>query len=297
MPEVIEVLKYADFLRSKLIGQKITDIRVINGRYKKHGDFEYLDKLKKDLPLSVSHILTKGKFLYFVFSNGMYLFSTLGLSGGWLWEKEGSYQFGHHLKYIDQGRLDNYHKQALNHLNVEFVCKEGSIFYYDVLSFGTMKVVLTEKDVEKKLATIGPDVSLKSTSFDIFKERFVKQDKQIGVVLLNQRVVSGIGNYLRADVLWLCKISPFRSVKELSANELKKIWEYSQMLIWAKYDYKKGVKNGLIKKSHPKLPSDYEREFYVYNENSDPNGHPVKKAELFEGSQKRFIYWAPAVQK
>jgi len=85
MPEVIEVLKYADFLRAKFKHNEINEINVLNGRYKKHGDFEHLAELRAALPQKVSKIETKGKFLYMQFENGMYLFSTLGLSGGWLW--------------------------------------------------------------------------------------------------------------------------------------------------------------------------------------------------------------------
>ena len=45
------------------------------------------------------------------------------------------------------------------------------------------------------------------------------------------------------------------------------------------------------------MPNDYERDFFVYKQNTDINGYNVKKEELYEGSQKRFIYWVPKVQK
>ena len=61
MPEVIEILKYADFLRTKLKHNNIIEVNVLNGRYKKHGDFKNLDDLKKALPQKVKHIDTKGK--------------------------------------------------------------------------------------------------------------------------------------------------------------------------------------------------------------------------------------------
>jgi hypothetical protein len=39
------------------------------------------------------------------------------------------------------------------------------------------------------------------------------------------------------------------------------------------------------------------RKHWIYREATDPAGHPVKKEELFDGSQKRSIFWCPAVQK
>ena len=304
MPEVIEVLNYADFLRSKLKNRTITEINIINGRYKKHGDFENLDQLQASLPQAVAKIQTKGKFLYIQFENGMYLFSTLGLSGGWLYmnnkSKGAQVQFGYHLDYITEEQQDSYHKSAFNHRNVEFKLDDNtSIYYYDTLSFGTLKVITDEAHLNKKLSTLGPDISQQSTTLPVFKaqlEKAVHQNKPIGTVLMNQRVVSGIGNYLRADVLWLSKISPFRKVKDISPTEIKQLWTNSRLLTWSKYNYNKGLASGFIDKDHPKIPEDYGREFYVYSMASDPQGHPVKKEELYDGSQKRFIYWSPKVQ-
>ena len=301
MPEVIEVLKYADFLRTKLKHNKITEVNVINGRYKKHKDsLENLNALKAALPLKVAKIETKGKFLYMTFSQpNLYLFSTLGLSGGWLYKsKDDKVQFGHLLKYIPKDHLEQYHKEALNHCNVEFKTENGTIYFYDTLSYGTMKVVTTEQELQKKLSTIGPDISQASTTLKVFKDQMAKVngEKLIGNVLLNQKVIAGMGNYLRADVLWLCKMSPFRAMKDITEKEVKCLWENSRMLTWAKYNYQKGVKLGFIEANHPKTPEDYEREFYVYFQTTDPNGHLVKKEELYDGSNKRFIHWSPDVQ-
>ena len=301
MPEVIEVLKYADFLRTKLKNNKITEVNVINGRYKKHADsLENLQVLKEALPIKVSNIETKGKFLYLQFDKpNLYLFSTLGLSGGWLYKsKEGKVQFGHLLKYIAKDQLDQYHKEALNHCNVEIITETGTLYFYDTLSYGTMKVATTQLDLKKKLSTLGPDISQTSTTLQVFKDQMAKVNglKLIGNVLLNQRIVSGMGNYLRADVLWLCKMSPFRKMSDITEKEMKFLWENSRMLTWAKYNYNKGVKLGFIEANHAKTPEDYGREFYVYFQTTDPNGHPVKKEELYDGSNKRFIHWSPEVQ-
>ena len=46
-----------------------------------------------------------------------------------------------------------------------------------------------------------------------------------------------------------------------------------------------------------KIPHDYKKDFFVYKQEKDINGNKVHKDELFEGSQKRFIYWIKEVQK
>jgi len=300
MPEVIEVLKYADFLRTKLKNKQITEINVLGGRYKKHGDFAHLDTLKASLPQKVVDIQTKGKFLYLTFENGLYLFSTLGLSGGWVWSKDNkSFEFEEIVKYIDKTELEHWQQGAIKHRNVEFKTKAGSVYFYDMLSFGTLKVVQTEAELNKKLNSIGPDITAAETTLELFTVRLKKaaNEKLIGNVLMNQRLLSGIGNYLRADVLWLTKISPFRKMHDLTDADVKKIYTAAKLLAHSKYDYKAAIKDHLIPKDHPPTPEDYGREFYVYNSTVDPDGHPVKKEELYEGSQKRFIYWVPSRQK
>ena len=113
---------------------------------------------------------------------------------------------------------------------------------------------------------------------------------------MDQKVISGIGNYLRSDVLYISKISPFRKTKNISDKELKTIYDNSRILTWGDYDKKKAIKLNIIKKD-AKLPADYDRLFYVYNETTDIKGNKVIKKELYEGTQKRFIYYVPKIQK
>jgi endonuclease-8 len=295
MPEVVEIKKYADFLNKKFKNKNLNDIKILKGRYKTHKPFILYYSLIDKLPLKVLDVRTKGKFLYIVLEDDYFIFSTLGLHGGWVWNDKNSnkYQFDEMLDYVPENMMDSYYKTAINNLNVQFTTDSGSMFYYDSLSFGTLKVIKGENMLHKKLNTIGPDIMDMSTTIDVFIDRMKKktiQDKLIGNVLLNQKIISGIGNYLRADVLWMCKISPFRKVKDLTDSEIKKIYKNSRILTWGDYDYKNGKKLGIIKNT--KIPKDYERDFFVYRCDNDIYNNIVTKEELYEGNQKRFIYWA-----
>ena len=50
-------------------------------------------------------------------------------------------------------------------------------------------------------------------------------------------------------------------------------------------------------KKNTKLPSDYKRLFFIYMQEEDIYGNKVVKNELYDGSQKRFISYVPAIQK
>jgi len=341
MPEAIEILKFADILRANILGHRVTKINILKGRYAKK-PFEGYDELIKALPLTIDSIDTKGKFTYITLSNtskknyhdnpkSFYLFCTLGLSGGWTLkankksdfakcdkcnylEKDDSiYTYPNMMEYITEDSQNEWFQRALNHLNVEFIIDtKVSFYFYDQLSFGTLKAIDAVKDkpiLEKKLRELGPDLmhldkdgkddknSNIKTTFDTFRDQIRKktnETKAVGNVIVNQKIISGVGNYLRADALWMAKISPFRKVSNVTDKELEVLYWSLLSLMWGDYDFKKGQKEGYIKY---KTPNEYKRNFFVYKEEKDVDGNIVKKKELFEGSQKRFIYYVDSVQK
>ena len=64
---------------------------------------------------------------------------------------------------------------------------------------------------------------------------------------------------MRADILYLSKINPFRKVYNLNNNELKNIFINSKKLIWGLYNIKKAKK--II------LPTDYNQDTDIYGNN------------------------------
>lgn len=78
------------------------------------------------------------------------------------------------------------------------------------------------------LATLGPDV-LPYDGPDAFDEAAfaarlrAHPEREIGAVLLDQRVVAGLGNYLRADLLFLARLSPFTRVGDLSEDDIARL--------------------------------------------------------------------------
>ncbi len=301
MPEIVEVKKYADFIRKKTKKQKLIDIKIINGRYLVN-PFEHYQKLKNNLPTEIKEIGTKGKFMYIKFKNDLILGISLGLTGGWFYLKNESnkYQFPDSTdnnEIVDY--MQGYVKNAQEHINVEFEFEKGKILFHDQLSFGTIKVFDDEVDFNKKLNTIGIDIMDNEIDFDKFNLVIKKKsnlDKHIGNVLMNQKVISGIGNYLRADALWHAKISPFRKVKDLTDKELEDIYNSLRLITWTLYDYNLGVELKIINPKD-KIHIDLQKDFLVYGRTTDLNGLKVIKEKLYEGSQIRYIYWVKDYQK
>ncbi|MGI9173789.1 MAG: Fpg/Nei family DNA glycosylase [Rhodothermales bacterium] len=73
------------------------------------------------------------------------------------------------------------------------------------------------------LATLGPDVLPEEGPFDVagFRTRLADHaGRTVGAVLLDQTLVAGIGNYLRAEILYACRIDPWRKVADLSEADV-----------------------------------------------------------------------------
>ena len=296
MPEIVEVRIFSDFINKHVGKNKLINIDILNGRYKTHGPFDNYNKFVNKLPLKLLDVKTKGKFMYMCYENDLYIGITLGLSGGYFYKKKNSdkYIHGYDNQIVGSTVENNYVKNALDHLNVEFQFENGSIFFYDQLSFGTIKIFENKKELEDKLKTIGIDIMDPQTTLQLFTDKINKKtnhNKEIGAILLNQKLISGVGNYLRADTLWLSKISPFRLIKNLSTNDFEIIFNNIRLLTWSTYDYDEGVKLKIIDKK-TKLPINYKNEFLVYDRKVDILGNKITKELLGD----RHIYWVDGYQ-
>ena len=69
MPEIVEIKKYCDFIKKQVLNKKVKSIKILGGRYKKHGQFEGYKDITKDLPLKLLDVKSKGKFIYFTFED------------------------------------------------------------------------------------------------------------------------------------------------------------------------------------------------------------------------------------
>ena len=169
----------------------------------------------------------------------------------------------------------------------------NEVFFNDIRNFGTLKYVTTKKELDKKLMTLGPDVLSSYVATELFKERLDKKPKwSIAKALMNQTVVSGIGNYLKAEILYAAKISPHRLCKDLTKDEIESIAEKSFEITNA--SYQSGGATIMTYRDENNEKGLYSRRFMVYNHKTDPKGNKVIKETT---TDKRSTYWVPEIQK
>jgi endonuclease-8 len=72
------------------------------------------------------------------------------------------------------------------------------------------------------LKEIGPDLCAVPFDRELFLQRLNRpgnRDLEIGPVLLDQSVAAGVGNYLKSDILFECRINPWTQVRDLTREE------------------------------------------------------------------------------
>lgn len=250
MPEGPEVKIQVDnlqYLQNKIL----KNIIINNGRYKKK-PIPNLNLFLKLLPLKIESIKCKGKFIYFTFyDSDIVIFNTLGMSGYWT--------------------TDN---NNVKHNNIQLIFDNkllNPVYFNDVRNFGTI-LIKTKTDLQNKLNKLGPDILSKTDNFNEFYKRLQKRkNNYIAILLLDQTLISGVGNYLRADAIYLSKINPLAKKDDLNYNELKTLFESVKQLAQYKYNESNKTK---IKKLYRN------NTFLVYNQTEGPNKEKVKSIKL-----------------
>jgi formamidopyrimidine-DNA glycosylase len=278
MPEGPEVRLLVDKLNLKLKGNEIIKINVLGGRYLRTNKSYNILHNKK-----IEKIKCYGKFIYWLFENSdIVLFNTLGMTGWWEFNKNN------------------------NHNHIEFEIKKNnsniSVFYNDPRNFGTL-IISNKERLLYKLDKLGADI-FNINDIEIFKSRLNKKrdDMMIASALLDQSIAAGCGNYLRAECLYIARISPFRELKKLTIDEINKIWNILVQLAWYYYNENKGRKLGIInnkyelsaiyKKKGPSIYKPIDGTFHVYRQNNDTLGNKVYSKEI----NNRTIHYVPSLQ-
>jgi endonuclease-8 len=127
---------------------------------------------------------------------------------------------------------------------------------------------------------LGPDILGEPPDYETMLARLRAEpdQREIGDALLDQRLVSGIGNLWRAEALWEARVSPWRRLGDLDDRELRSVLEISHRLMRAAVD-------------RPRPP----RHVYRRAGRTCPRcGGIVRSAP--QGEYARTAYWCPSCQ-
>ena len=241
MPEGDSLRRAAARLQP-LVGERV-EVETPHPRAAVKGIAERLDGRRLEAVEAV------GKNLLLRFEGGLVLRSHLRMTGRWRLEERGAKRVGRPWLVLRGDR------------------HEGVLWNGPVLELSG--------DAVRRL---GPDILDVPPRLDamVANLRRADQRRELGDALLDQRLVSGIGNLWKAEALWEVQLSPWSRVGELSDDELRAVLDAAARLMRGSVD---GVRSSRS----------------VYRRHLCPRcGGRI--ASRGQGDDSRTTYWCPTCQ-
>ena len=202
MPEKPEVITVTKKLEKRLINKKIINVDVL---YPKMIDYPSIDEFKEKIKnQTFKSFTTRGKWIVCELDTDYLLFH-LRMEG----------------KFFFRTKEDEINKHEHVIFNLE---DDEQLRFADVRKFG--KVMLIPKDKlydMKPYNELGKEVWDKSLNSAYLKDKYKNKSLPIKSLLLDQSIVTGIGNIYADEILFLSKINPEEKGSNLKDKDLNNI--------------------------------------------------------------------------
>jgi endonuclease-8 len=266
MPEGDTIYRAARTLEAALAGRTVTRFESV---------FPQLTRVDHQAPLAgrtIERARSEGKHLILTFSGDLHLRTHMRMNGSW-----------HIYKPGERWRM----RRSDMRIVIETDAWVAVAFNVPVAEFHDSSSLARQND----LANLGPDFLGGTFDFEEALRRMrVRNEDEIANVLLDQRVVAGIGNEYKSEVLFLARIRPFMRVAELTDEQLRHLLELARKLMIA----------NVTKASPGRVTTfslDRSQQKYVYGRGGKPCrrcGTPVQYAK--QGPDARGTYWCEKCQ-
>ena len=153
--------------------------------------------------------------------------------------------------------------------------------------------LLTERELTRHpwLRSLGPDAMADGFDSEAALARLQAfSDVPIGVAIMDQRAFAGVGNVYKSEVLFIQRVSPFAAVRDLSADQLRRLTTESRVQLRANRT------GAWPRTTRPRSPRG--EELWVY----DRAGKPCRAcggtiALRRQGDAGRATYYCPSCQR
>ena len=217
MPELPEIETVKLQLQKGLVGKKVEGVEVRNIKTVQ-GDVKLIEDKK------VTGVRRRAKVLIVDFEDKVSMAFHFKMSGQLILDLDSSNKTVEDRIVGGHPTADFVGKLPSSHTRVVFNLDKGTMYFNDQRMFGWVKIDETDKlNRMNFLEKLGPE------PFDLGYEEFVararKGRRPIKLVIMDQEVISGVGNIYANDALWEAMIHPSRPVNTLSDVEMRLLLE------------------------------------------------------------------------
>lgn len=204
MPELPEVETIRRQLAPKVAGRKIVAVEIALPRLIKYPD---IPRFTREITgKCIERLERRGKYLLFRLTGDMTLVVHLRMTG--------------RLFYRAAGEVRDAHTHVVFSLDNRF-----EIRYADIRTLGTLYLVTDKEQVKiKGMFEMGPEPLSEVFNVSYFRELLVSRKTKIKGLLLDQRLIGGLGNIYADECLALAGIYPERPANSLSPDETLRLY-------------------------------------------------------------------------
>ena len=201
MPEKPEVITVARKLEQKLINKEIKSVDVLYDNIVMYPD---ISLFKKNIVGEViKSITTRGKWIVLELTNNYLLF---------------------HLRMEGKFFFRNAEDEINKHEHVIFNFDDFQLRFADVRKFAkVMLIPRAELYSMKPYTELGYEPWDKDLNISYLKDKYKNKNIPIKTVLLDQSIITGIGNIYADEILFLSNLNPLLKAKDLNDNDLSNI--------------------------------------------------------------------------
>jgi endonuclease-8 len=263
MPEGDTIFRAARTLHRALAGKPVVRFESM---------LPALTRVHVDTPLTsqtIDSVSASGKHLLMRFSGGLVLRTHMRMNGSW------------HIYRPDETWQRPRRDMRIMVATADFVAVGFNI---QVAEFFPARDLARHQELRQ----LGPDLLSEQFDEDEAVRRIrARAGEPIAEVLLNQRVVAGIGNVYKSETLFLCRQDPFAPVGAISHRSLDLVLDTARSLMAA--TLRRGVR--------ATRPSLTRERTWVYGRRGRPCrrcGTEIRMRR--QGTDMRSTYWCPSCQ-
>lgn len=273
MPELPEVETVRRMLKEKVQNRKIINVKIAYPKVIEQPTIEVFEK--EIINETIIDMKRRGKWLIFELDH-YYLLSHLRMEG----------------KYLIRHTIDQLEK----HEHIAFVLDNGEeLRYKDTRKFGRMYLLNKEEAFyQKPLSELGKEPWDPTLTAQYLKDKFKHKTIPIKTILLDQGIITGIGNIYANEILFLSKISPFQKGNTVTIHQLQAIIENTRKVL-----EKAITEGGTTIRSYESsegVHGRFQQQLYVHSKENEPCSicnTPILKTKI----GGRGTYYCPNCQK
>jgi formamidopyrimidine-DNA glycosylase len=206
MPELPDVTVYLEALDRKVVGRTLTRLRVLTPFVLRSYD-PPVDAIAGKVVRGTRRI---GKRLVLVFDDGLFLVIHLMIAGRLVWKPVGA-------------------KSTKNAI-AAFDFEHGTLFFTEAGTRKRASITLVRGEDALKALDPGGIEPLEAT-FEQFKDALARENHTVKRSLTDPRLFSGIGNAYSDEILHAAQLSPLKTTKTFTDDEIRRLHEATRVTL------------------------------------------------------------------